>query len=407
MLLANRNGSQPSAAFRTPDQNDRILSLAETIIARHNLSTFSGFLNPLQVQTLFPPVVITRGIMGMYAISNLNLMAKILLALDATAGTVSAMAEGKSVDLAQWLQGLAAADCGVLGKKGFDLQFRWYKATKRTFDFLALPTELQKHILVLAFGRGVYPNKSDWSRGQGSDYDNWRTSYTRDIVPKPEKNVFGFIAPLAEEMWKYVRKHTRKCFVSPFILRQYIRTLPLVPSGLNTVQELELSFTHSEFVHFFAVAAVPFGPHDPTDGALWATGIELLRLRALKHLYLRFQAPAMDCENAPWLHMGGERHKYGLPNRDVYGANTGTRHHFNGEVCTKKHAVSCQRGLIDWIMTYALMYIKHIPKVCLCGWVKNDTKEKWEKILMDEREGVKHDMTMAKAIVWNWDITKL
>lgn len=45
-----------------------------------------------------------------------------------------------------------------------------------------------------------------------------------------------------------------------------------------------------------------------------------------------------------------------------------------------------------------------IPRVTLCGWIKDDVREKWERTLKDEREGVHHDLTQAKHMIENWDM---
>jgi hypothetical protein len=59
--------------------------------------------------------------------------------------------------------------------------------------------------------------------------------------------------------------------------------------------------------------------------------------------------------------------------------------------------VSCQKTLVDWILTAALTQIVHVPKITLSGHVKDSTRRKWEPILEDAWRGVKHDMTIPMA----------
>ncbi|KAJ4359470.1 uncharacterized protein N0V89_000024 [Didymosphaeria variabile] len=44
----------------------------------------------------------------------------------------------------------------------------------------------------------------------------------------------------------------------------------------------------------------------------------------------------------------------------------------------------CYRVIIDWILTFAYPYVKHIPKVHLQGHIKNVTKTKWDRIFLTE-----------------------
>ena len=44
----------------------------------------------------------------------------------------------------------------------------------------------------------------------------------------------------------------------------------------------------------------------------------------------------------------------------------------------------CQKTLIDWILSFAAQYLKQIQKVKLTGYIKTETKRKWEGIYNDK-----------------------
>lgn len=54
--------------------------------------------------------------------------------------------------------------------------------------------------------------------------------------------------------------------------------------------------------------------------------------------------------------------------------------------------ITCQKILVDWFLTLALAYIRHVPHISISGYVKNSTSAKWEAIFEDERQGMQHDM---------------
>jgi hypothetical protein len=53
----------------------------------------------------------------------------------------------------------------------------------------------------------------------------------------------------------------------------------------------------------------------------------------------------------------------------------------------------CQKTNVDYFLTLAFAYIRHIPHITISGHVKNSIRAKWEIILQDERNGVQHDMS--------------
>jgi len=62
---------------------------------------------------------------------------------------------------------------------------------------------------------------------------------------------------------------------------------------------------------------------------------------------------------------------------------------------------------VDWVLTYAKDYIKHIPQVLLTGYIKNSTKAKWERILADERAGIQHNVVLEQQATSTWDTTDM
>jgi hypothetical protein len=53
--------------------------------------------------------------------------------------------------------------------------------------------------------------------------------------------------------------------------------------------------------------------------------------------------------------------------------------------------VSCQKTFVDWFLTLAFDDLRHIPILTYSGHIKNSTRQKWDKILHEERHGKVHD----------------
>lgn len=177
------------------------------------------------------------------------------------------------------------------------------------------------------------------------------------------------------QLWQYLHKRTRKCFAVSSYFSDYIDLgLPRAPMRTETLQASELSFANRDLVHFFGVRAVPFRDHEEyfSDAfGMWKKAAVLGDLPLLKHLYLRFRAPMTDSFNDSWLNTGHLRESYVLPNdSDKYPPACGWR---GGHSCRTYH-VSCQSIVIDWILTYAVDCINHIPNVTLYGWNKDDIR---------------------------------
>lgn len=52
-------------------------------------------------------------------------------------------------------------------------------------------------------------------------------------------------------------------------------------------------------------------------------------------------------------------------------------------------------------------YLKLIPKTRLCGWIHDNVRKKWERLIADERSGVHYDLTAAKQVIENWNVEDL
>lgn len=252
----------------------------------------------------------------------------------------------------------------------------------------------------------MYPIPRDWRFGQGTldAYDCGAPRHAiRTIVAAPHHNVLSVEKNMSTRMWEYAHKVTRKCFMERVLLRGYVEQLPNAPFRLDTLQNLELNFTNREFAVFFGMKAVPFRLHHHPDE--WQQATILKEIPALKNLSIRFRAPLVDRSRDPWVQLGGLREAYGLQPWSW----SETRNYCEwkeGHNCLT-FEVSCQRTLLDWILTYAVDYIKDVPKVTLCGWIKDDVRERWEGILADERSGTHHTFFEAKQVIENWNIEDL
>ena len=140
---------------------------------------------------------------------------------------------------------------------------------------------------------------------------------------------------------------------------------PKLAQGLVFI-EIELSMTN--YIHFFGI--VIRDPDTPIpDAAI------LLKISTLEHLILRFRSPFNAIVDDPsgwtWRRGTGPSVKnpvFTLPLTSCWP---------NGEYHELPHLgcpTSCQKVLVDWILTFAKKYIAHITKVTLCGFIKNSTR---------------------------------
>lgn len=414
IILASRHNFHLALSFSISQAHDPILQLAKPILRSSSYSTFAGYANPLHIEPLFScdASSLWSGAVAMYAVGRYGLIAKIPLMLGDSGG-VSVLAEDHVEELAGWLESLPPPICSVSDCKGFKMQDAWYTATGQTYNFMGLPAEIRLHILELSFGYDIYPTRDNMIFGAGSsegEFENAKRHAIRKIVPALEKNVLMLEKEMSVKMWEWTHKLTRKCFAIPLYFGQYLTALPKAKFRLDTLQILELQFTNQEYLCYFGVRVVPFRDHsDSTTDApfLWQRAKVFKEIPSLKHLYLHFRAPMPDGRSDPWTRTGHLRANYGLDQQTSNGEFISSLHDWRGGYNGRTCHISCQRLLLGWILAYAVEYLKDIPKVTLCGWIKDDVRELWQRVLQDEINGIHSDLTEIKQVVENWWIEGL
>ena len=104
---------------------------------------------------------------------------------------------------------------------------------------------------------------------------------------------------------------------------------------------------------------------------------------------LTFESTKFSAQSDPWGYLGPYNGHESLCD-------------FGGSRAGQGFSTSCQKLIIDWILTFAKPCLEGIPKVILSGYIKHSTKLKWEAIFEDERNGICHDMSAARYQIAHW-----
>lgn len=136
------------------------------------------------------------------------------------------------------------------------------------------------------------------------------------------------------------------------------------PKQLNWLSRIELHLSVAQFFRLFGVTFVPgskqFVHHtDPQHQKHLLSSID-----TCKELRLRFRNPEEFKEESPWIQ---------------WLRSSGSR-----VVTSTTKTIGCSRIAVDWILTAAFPFIKHIPTVRLIGCIKTSIKNKWDHILATE-----------------------
>ncbi|KAK3111083.1 hypothetical protein LTR53_014012 [Teratosphaeriaceae sp. CCFEE 6253] len=229
----------------------------------------------------------------------------------------------------------------------------------KPFRFLELPTELQQRIFLMAMGEYVEPRYLTKARliPNTSAYENI-TNLTGHGQPAEIKESYRCVAlhkrlapvnlallglnkalraPALEVLWTQTTK--RYMSVSGFV------TMPTqIPAEhFADMVRLELALTHREY----------------------------LELKFLKYLELFFMS-TIEAAYSPW---------------QCYKPAKGSNPDITAGIDFDR--LPCQNTLVDWIVVFAAGYLRdltHVKVFELSGFIKTETKEKWERILNSKRQ---------------------
>lgn len=283
----------------------------------------------------------------------------------------------------------------MYGQVAWNQQHSWWLKNGKHFQIMDLPAELRLMILKQAVGHRHYPALPShpdfralfWYCGVGPEAIGWRapggSMFFGEELEEPNINILLAHPVLYNEIYKFITTGAPKGFVSTVDLHSWIHgPLAHVPEGFGSIRHLHLDFSHEEYIGFFQVDVTPFRHTGPPAASILSSLTHLTSLQ----LYFRSPSDTMD----PWGYTG---HLNGYTDLQDFQGN-----------CDNNFLTSCQKILLDWILTFAKRYIDHIPRVALSGYIKNSTKFKWESILRDRYSGAAYDFDekVAKEAIGQW-----
>lgn len=401
---------KPVIPFAVPHPNDRIFHKARDIVIAHNRKSFANYTDPLyiyafeRVSTAYAGQKSEVDLALVYRRTGLRIPFKLIpKPSNAKAEVLECEVKGGWQPFAKWLDSLKPPPGSeVAAQRGLHLQQQWWDKNGRHFRLMDLPAELRITVLEHAIGPVIYPRRDQHlSYGIGSEsatyFDSLASSitidHTKPHTARPNVDFIFSCRKLYEEVKLHFHYSTAKAFEDPRDLASYIRRLPSAPGALKRLRHLDLDLEMRNYILFFDVQAAPFNytayqtqlVHYRIQG-----DAKVLRdLPFLQSLRLHFRSTISAADDSAWQYTGTfNGHEWYCD--------------FRGMRDREGFATPCQKILVDWILTYAKDYIQHTPQVQLTGYLKDSTKEKWERIPADERAGVQHDMEEGKRAVQTW-----
>ena len=264
----------------------------------------------------------------------------------------------------------------------------WWESNGLTFRFLDLPPELRENIYFQITGPFLWPHPSraartqaptskflryfnpcdiEWTRSndirwnRSSDGHQFLLDPSGGRPPQPSA-IVSVSKQLEAEFWANAHRSTTKHFQNLDTLRYVLQANPAV-----CLRRISLGLTNKMYFQLLGIQWAFRQGFVQTNNR----PIDLLStMAAIKDLNFHFQIAQISysAEFYPFVTMHGGR---------------------------LGHELSCQKILVDWFLTLAHAYIRHIPRIAITGHVKNSTRMKWEAIYADERNDTHHDMSAA------------
>ncbi|KAK5120828.1 hypothetical protein LTR85_005895 [Meristemomyces frigidus] len=391
--------SQPLTFARTPNKDDLVTTAREQLRV-HNLSSIATLNSPLDISALadhihplparYPNIRLCAiGCLGRF--DRPGFMAKVPLMLeDSEHGPSRLMVLNgdESMPFPQWLSQLAQApDPDLTGRKGYEVQYRWHAERGGGFNFLGLPEDLQKTVLLHMVGevRHLDYHTSTHTHSLHAAHTHYKLSkydLPEDPTMPPEinnitagllslnKSINTKLMPIIE-YWTI--KHIDQTDTLSILVNDDAATV------LRCLNRVQLSFTDAEYFDFFYVSLPGYPPEEErgwgVDTTAWdrdgeAPAMAISRLPNLRYLELWFDATLHCVGSNPWA-----------------GRKSGTH---LAQLGIDARRFPCRKGMIDWIMCFAYRYIKDVPRVNMASYVKTVTRNKWLDVLRDKGHMVEH-----------------
>jgi hypothetical protein len=271
-------------------------------------------------------------------------------------------------------------------------QSAWWADNGMVFQLMDLPLELRETIFDEITGPYLWPHTARLQPVQLEQtytqsslepirmFDptmvNWRDPTWKRLIGSlqfhldpsgnrpPSTSIIGTNTQIKSEFCNNAYRNVTMHFQDDFNLQLAIRS----PQISCHIRSISIGYPNSFLFKFVGFEQDPRQPFIPTD----RIPVKILcQLKTLEHLEFHFQVTPPDPSNRmaclePFL-------------RRIQTNNM--------------TVVTCQKVLVDWFLTLALVYIRHIPHISISGHVKNSTRANWEAIFEDERQSIEHDMS--------------
>ncbi|KAF1911213.1 hypothetical protein BDU57DRAFT_543574 [Ampelomyces quisqualis] len=260
---------------------------------------------------------------------------------------------------------------------GVCAQRMWWKLNGKKFRLLDLPAELRVMIFERVLGPRVYPlstipgyNDRDSNAHQNATVCWGLGFYTADArrrqripgwlwgghphtiagpsVSQPNLAILQLNKQIHAEALRAGWEGSCKCFFSPRQFQSVIEARHPMPN-YDWLSKVVLDFTMEGWFEFFGIKTFEYFHLDLSE----SHGAMLRGIPMVKSLELLFRSPDDGWHFGPWSPGWGASGPY----------------------------TCCQRVMVDWIMTVAWPYVKHLPKVMVGGAVKRDSETKWNNLL--------------------------
>ncbi|KAH4923595.1 hypothetical protein HBI79_169570 [Parastagonospora nodorum] len=272
-------------------------------------------------------------------------------------------------------------------------QLAWWADNGMVFQLMDLPLELRETIYDQITGPYLWPHTARIQPVQlGQTYTrsnlepirmfdptmvDWRDPIWKRLIgssqfhldpsgnrPPPFTSIIGTNTQIKSEFCNNAYRNATMHFQDDFNLHLAICS----PQISCHIRSISIGFPNSSlfnFVGFVQHHHQPFVPMDRIPVKI------LCQLKTLEHIEFHFQVTPPRLPN-------------GMPCLDPF---------LRQVLMNNMTDVTCQKVLVDWFLTLALAYIRHIPHISISGHVKNSTRADWEAIFEDERQGIEHDMS--------------
>ncbi|KAK4891557.1 hypothetical protein LTR27_009888 [Elasticomyces elasticus] len=382
-----------------PDKGNLVFNAVRKILDEYNAKDFHSQLDPLDVMALSDaPTKISQGESesALLLLGRTRMFVKLYMKLaraHSTGYEVLVRDGTRKVLFRDWLETLPKHRMPNIEHLALEKQRKWWSRNRKKFRFADLPTELQNRVWLYAVGeyiesRATSRGAMDLTRARGYRHhipDDLRVDLLPAQPPPVNRALFKVNKAMRQNALEVLQYDTVKRYRDWDGLHEIaMHVRPLYHIYLRHV---ELAMTHLEYFDVFKCSIKPFQDYiyhpqrnvSPQNGA-WAA--VLSKLPNLQRLDVYFMS-TIEKSYSPWT--------------SYPGLTSGvSRERMHPEIVFDR--LPCQKTLVDWIMAFASEYIlacKKLKTVRLTGFVKDQTKLKWEARLNEPNRDIDHTQEIA------------